>query len=82
MERPKTVFKKTVFVCPTKCYSTHYWNLEKLNLERLADSGDDFCDVTNNTVPHISKYNMWCMFYLFLIFIFFIFDFFITATYR
>lgn len=48
MEREKNIFKKTVFVCPTKCYCTHYWNLENLNLERMADSGDDFCDVTNN----------------------------------
>jgi len=54
MERQKNVFKKTVFIYPTKFYSTCYWSLENLNLERMADSGDDFCHVTNNTVLHIS----------------------------
>ena len=65
MEREKIVFKKTVFIYPTKCYSTRIWNVENLNLERLADSEDDFHDITSNTVLHNSKYNMWYVLFIF-----------------
>jgi hypothetical protein len=53
MEREKILFKKIVFIYPTKCYSTCYWGLENLNLERMADSGDDFYDVLRISIIYV-----------------------------
>jgi hypothetical protein len=47
---------KTVFRCPAKCYNPLFefrtkpdLALTKMNLERLADSGDELYNVASNT---------------------------------